>query len=315
MEDIIKQTSLDLKERFAKCEVQLSEKEIVEKMEQLVKKFHVPINEARRNVTNHFLRIHNIKQDDFFSVAGYSNQAPVKIGDLTTDGKWCTFNAKLSILWEPRHEKILQTGVVGDETGTIVFTTWKSSGVPVLEEGKCYTFKNVVTSEWQGRMSIKINKNSEIHPYNDSDITIAKKTVTVVGAMVDLQQGSGLIKRCPECNRSLVKGACADHGRVEGVYDLRIKGVIDNGVTSQDIVLNRDLTEKLTGMTLEKAKEIATEALDTATVSDEMKLMLVGRYFEVVGVAIDKNLIVESIKPYRPEVMNQVDALLVSVEA
>jgi hypothetical protein len=119
MEDIIKQTSLDLKERFAKCEVQLKEKEIIEKLEQLVKKFHVPIAEARRNVTNHFLRIHNIKQDAFFSAAGYSNQTPVKIDKLTTDGKWCTFNARLSILWEPQHEKILQTGVVGDETGTM----------------------------------------------------------------------------------------------------------------------------------------------------------------------------------------------------
>src|SRR3990172_5903822 len=269
----IEQTSLEIKERFAKVNVQIQEKDITERLSILVNKFRVPINEARRNVTSHFLKVHNINQDEFFANAGFANQSPVKIAELTEDNKWCSFIAKVSMLWEARHEKIAQTGVLGDETGTIVFTTWKSSGVPVLEEGKCYTFKNVVTSEWQGKMSIKINKNSEIHPYNDSDITIAKKTVTVVGAMVDLQQGSGLIKRCPECNRSLVKGACADHGRVEGVYDLRIKGVIDNGVTSQDIVLNRDLTEKLTGMTLEKAKEIATEALDTATVSDEMRFM------------------------------------------
>lgn len=70
------------------------------------------------------------------------------------------------VLFETGDHKEWET----DETGTIVFTTWKSTGCSVLEEGKCYTFKNVVTSEWQGRISIKINKNSEILPYQ-GDIT------------------------------------------------------------------------------------------------------------------------------------------------
>jgi len=171
-----------------------------------------------------------------------------------------------------------------------------------------------VTSLWQERISIKVNKNSEITAFS-GDITIAKKLVTVVGAMIDLQQGSGLIKRCPECNRSLVKGACADHGRVEGVYDLRIKGVIDNGTVSQDIILNRELTEQLTGITLDGAKEISMESMDSRTVADNMGAMLIGRYFEVSGVQIEKNLIVDSIKPFKADVMSQVDALLVAVEA
>ena len=100
-------------------------------------KIRVPINEARRNVTSHFLRVHNINQDEFFANAGFANQSPVKIAELIEDNKWCTFNARVSVLWDPRHEKILQTGVLGDETGTIVFTTWKSTGCSVLEEGKC----------------------------------------------------------------------------------------------------------------------------------------------------------------------------------
>ncbi len=313
MEDIDK-TSQEIKERFAKVNVQIQEKDITERLSTLVNKFRVPINEARRNVINYFLRVHNINQDDFFGTAGFANQNPVKIAELVEDNRWCTFNARVSILWEARHEKILQTGVLGDETGTIVFTTWKSTGSSVLEEGKCYTFKNVVTSEWQGRLSIKINKNSEILPYQ-GDITVAKKLVTIVGAMVDLQQGSGLIKRCPECNRSLSKGVCAEHGKVEGIYDLRIKGVIDDGVNSQDVILNRKLTEELTGITLEKAREIATESLDAGTVADEMGRKIIGQYFQVTGVQVDKNLIVDSIKPFRADVSNQVNALLAAVEA
>jgi replication factor A1 len=310
----LEQTSLEIKERFAKVNVQIYEKDITERLSILVNKFKVPINEARRNVTGYFLKVHNINQDEFFANAGFANQSPVKIAELIEDNKWCTFNAKVSILWDPRHEKILQTGVLGDETGTIVFTTWKSTGCSVLEEGRCYTFKNVVTSEWQDRMSIKINKNSEILPYY-GDITVARKLVTVVGALVDVQQGSGLIKRCPECNRSLVKGVCADHGKVEGIHDLRIKGVIDDGVTSQAVILNRKLTEELTGITLAKAKEIAMESLDTGTVADEMGCKVIGHYFEVTGVQIDKNLIVETIKPFRADVTSQINALLAATEA
>ncbi|HYN44704.1 MAG TPA: hypothetical protein VER35_01765 [Candidatus Limnocylindrales bacterium] len=308
----IEQTSLEIKERFAKVNVQIQEKDLTERLSILVNKFRVPINEARRNVTSHFLRVHNINQDEFFANAGFANQIPLKIAELIEDNKW--FNARVSVLWDPRHEKILQTGVLGDETGTIVFTTWKSTGCSVLEEGKCYTFKNVVTSEWQGRMSIKINKNSEILPYQ-GDITVAKKLVTVVGALVDLQQGSGLIKRCPECNRSLSKGSCAEHGRVEGIHDLRIKGVIDDGITSQDVILNRKLTEELTGITLAKAKEIAMVSLDAGTVADEMGCKVIGHYFEVTGVQIDKNLIVETIKPFRADVTSQINALLAATEA
>lgn len=309
----IEQSTLEIKERFAKANVQIQEKDIADRLSLLMEKFRVPIAEARRNVINYFLRLHNIKQEDFFATMGFASQNPVKIAELTEDNKWCTFHARVSMLWEPRHEKILQTGVLGDETGTIAFTTWKSTDIPVLEEGACYTFKNVVTSEWQGRMSIKINKNSEILPYS-GDITVAKKLTTVTGAMVDIQSGSGLIKRCPECNRSLSKGSCGEHGKVEGIYDLRIKGVIDNGAASQDVILNRKLTEELTGITLERAKEIATEALDTATVTDEMERKLIGRYFEVTGVQVDKNLLVETIRPTKAN-MSAIDTLLAAVEA
>jgi replication factor A1 len=310
----IEQTSLEIKERFAKVNVQLQEKDIITMLTPLINKFRVPLNEAARNVTNKLLKVHNVNADEFFAAAGFANQAPVKIADLKEDNKWVTFGGKVTILWEPRHEKILQTGVIGDETGTVVFTTWKKSNAPVLEEGKCYTFKNVVTSDWQGKISIKVNKNSEITPF-EGDIKVSKNLVTIVGAMVDLQQGSGLIKRCPECNRSLVKGACGEHGKVEGVYDLRIKAIIDDGNLSQEVILNRELTEALTGITLERAKEIAMESMDSAAVADEMRKMLTGRYFEVKGVRIERNLIADSIIPYKADVTSQLSGLLAAVEA
>ncbi len=68
----------------------------------------------------------------------------------------------------------------------------------------------------------------------------------------------------------------------------------------------------MTGITLDKAREIAMESLDTATVSDEIARKVLGRYFEVTGVRIDKYLITESITPFSADVTAQTNALLAS---
>ena len=83
----IEQTSLEIKERFAKVNVQIQEKDITERLSILVNRFRVPLNEARRNVTNYFLRVHNINQDEFFANAGFANQSPLKIAELIEDNK------------------------------------------------------------------------------------------------------------------------------------------------------------------------------------------------------------------------------------
>jgi replication factor A1 len=169
----------------------------------------------------------------------------------------------------------------------------------------------VTTSEWQGQYSIQLNKTSEIMPIKE-DIEVGLTPVEFSGAIVDIQSGSGLIKRCPECNRALVKGACGEHGKVEGIYDLRVKAVMDDGERVQEILLNRETTEALTGITLEKAKEMATEALDQAVVLDEIKSMLVGRYFVVTGAKLDRFILVETIKQDVKPLEENISKLLVT---
>jgi replication factor A1 len=294
----IEQTTQDILTRFQELGVKLSEKDVTDRLTQLIIKFKVPIGEARNNIIRYFAKVHNIPAEELYKGGGaYSgSKAPIKVKDANQDQQWCTVKVKVAQIWESRHESIAQTGIIGDDTGTIRFTTWAKSGAPAVEEGKSYLFKNVVVSEWQGIFSLKVNKNSEITPI-DEDITISKNLVELIGAMVDVQNGSGLIKRCPECNRVLSKGACQEHGKVEGIYDLRIKAVVDDGSTSQDVIIGGELTTKLTGITLDKAKEMATEALDQGVVADAIKALVVGRYFKVTGVRIERNMISDSIEP------------------
>lgn len=215
------------------------------------------------------------------------------IADLT-GGKWATVKAKVVQLWENSHESIEQAGLLGDKTGVIKFTNWASSELPDLEEGKSYILKNVLVNEWGGKVQVQLNRSSSIEEL-DEEIEVRSSTFTYFGAMVDIQTGSGLIKRCPQCKRALVKGACAEHGKVKGEYDLRIKAVLDSGASTQDALINRELTEEIAGISLDDAIAMAADALDPGVVLDKLRHELVGRYYTVTGHKLDRYILVESI--------------------
>ncbi|HNX08518.1 MAG TPA: replication protein A [Methanothrix sp.] len=238
---------------------------------------------------------------------------PAKVVEINEAGRWVDLTVKVAQLWETNSESISQSGLVGDETGTIKFVKWVKSELPDLEEGKSYRLKNVVTDEFQGRYSVKLNRTSQIEPL-DVDIEIGSVAAEFSGALVDVQKGSGLIKRCPVCKRSLAKGVCSEHGKVDGTYDLRIKAVLDDGRRVQDILINRETTERLVDLDLEKAKQMAMEALDHEVVRSLIESKLMGRYYSITGPRIDRYLLVESISEMQPISVAEVDALLSATE-
>lgn len=217
------------------------------------------------------------------------------IADLI-GGQWATVKGKVIQLWENSHETIEQVGLIGDPTGVIKFTNWASSELPDMEEGKSYVLKNIVVNEWDSKVQIQLNRSSSIEKI-DEDIKVGTSTFTYSGAMVDIQTGSGLIKRCPQCKRALVKGLCQEHGKVKGEYDLRIKAVLDSGTSTQDILINRELTEEIVGLSLDSAIAMAADALDPGVVLDKLKHELVGRYYIVSGHKLDRYILAESITP------------------
>jgi replication factor A1 len=87
--------------------------------------------------------------------------------------------------------------------------------------------------------------------------------------------------RCPECNRAVQNGECTVHGQVDGKSDLRLKLVIDDGTGSVSSVLNRELSEKLIGKTLDECENI-----DEKTLIEELNNMLFTRKIIVMGNAL-----------------------------
>ena len=49
------------------------------------------------------------------------------------------------------------------------------------------------------------------------------------GKITQIYDGSGLIQRCPKCNRWIIDDFCMVHSDVEGIWDLRIKARFDAG--------------------------------------------------------------------------------------
>ncbi len=239
--------------------------------------------------------------------------ANLKIVEIDQPNRWIDIRAKVVTLWTSNSDAISQAGLIGDETGSIKFVKWAKADLPELVEGKSYIIKNAITDEYQGRFSLKLGSASKIDEL-DEDIEVGTQAAEFAGAIVEIQNGSGLIKRCPICKRSLSKGMCGEHGKVEGVYDLRIKAAIDDGRRSQDILINRETTERLVGITLEDAKKMAMEALDHEVVKSLIDGKLVGRYYTISGPRVDRYILVEVINEATPVTSKDVDEQISLVE-
>jgi replication factor A1 len=260
--------------------IDVSTDEIEARLEQLVTEYKVPVSEAKRSVTNSYLDEADLDRDEL----GRGGADAVLVDEIDQDEQWVDVTVKVVDLWEPRSDSISQVGLVGDESGRIKFVAFETSELDELEEGASYKLGNVVTDEYQGDYSIKLNRTTTITEL-DEEIEVGDNSTTVEGALVDVQSGSGLIKRCPEegCTRVLQNGRCSEHGEVDGEFDLRIKAVIDDGHEVHDVIFNREATEELTGIELEGAKQQAKDALDTTVVADGIRTDIVGRYYRVTG--------------------------------
>ncbi|MEF8851850.1 MAG: replication factor A [Haloarculaceae archaeon] len=283
----------EIHEQFSD-QLDVTVEEVEERLDTLVNEYKVPVSEARRSVTNTYLDEAGIDRDDLG--AGGGNEQ-VQVADVDAPEEWVDVTAKVVELWEPRSDAVAQVGLLGDETGTIKFTKWSKSDLPALEEGGIYHLRNVVTDEYQGRFSVKLNRTTVIEEL-DEGLEVGDDDVTVEGALVDIQSGSGLINRCPEedCTRVLQNGRCNEHGEVDGEFDLRIKGVLDDGENLHEVLFDREGTENLTGITLEEAKDMAMDALDTSVVADEMRADVLGRYYRVSGPTYGRYVLVDEME-------------------
>jgi replication factor A1 len=272
-------------------QLDITVEDVQERLETLVDEYKVPADEARRSVVSTYLDEAGIERDQ---LGGGGGNAAVQVAEIDQDEQWVDLRVTVADLWEPRSDAVSQVGLLGDESGTGKFVAFETSDLPPLEEGKSYALDNVVTDEYEGTYSVKLNRTTDITEL-DEEIEVGDDSTEVEGALVDIQDGSGLVKRCPEedCTRVLQNGRCNEHGEVDGEYDLRIKGVLDDGGEVHEIIFDEEATTELTGIGLEEAIGMAKDALDTEVVVEEMREDLLGRYYRVRGPTFRRYVLAE----------------------
>jgi replication factor A1 len=212
--------------------------------------------------------------------------------------------AKVVQEWDASHERMLQSGLLGDETGTIKYVIWKEPGREKLAVGGVYNIFYAQVDEFNGRLSLNLNGATILQ--EEADIPVSGGEGVFSGAIVHVAPGSGIIKRCPVegCNRALSRqNYCPVHEiQPKFVYDLRIKGWLDDGEKTHSILLQRDAVESLTGINLAAAQEIAeNNPLGMDEVFLQMRDKVLGRYITCKGREIDNRVLVNSCEPKKFE--------------
>ncbi|MFW5914822.1 MAG: hypothetical protein ACOCSO_03405 [Thermoplasmatota archaeon] len=230
--------------------------------------------------------------------------------------------------------KTIWSGVVADETAKSQFTSWTDLG---LKEGEVVKIQNAYVKSWRGIPQLNVNERSEVtrpdidfpsteelSPSRVRKIADLERVgggvdVAVKGVVVDIKRGSGLIFRCPECNRQVQSNTCRVHGKVEGQPDLRIKAVVDDGTGTLTGIINREVTEALLGIELDSALQRAREAMDHEIIKEEMEEKMLAYLLWVQGNVISDDfglmMIVNEARFPKEDVTGDARELLAKLEA
>ena len=176
-------------------------------------------------------------------------------------------------------EKSVWSGDIADPTGKCRCSIWTEppfdyESMPVIVRAR-----GARVRAWQGIADVTIDDASQIEvlaaaPWGD-DVDLSENIVEVsltdlangtsrvgvstVGSVVSVREDTGIIFRCSDCRRVLRDGECATHGSQKGVEDLRCRLVLDDGQSTISLILNKDSSEKVLEMTIDKVKDSISE--------------------------------------------------------
>ena len=180
--------------------------------------------------------------------------------------------------------RVVRSGDVMDPTGRCRLTAWcefdpKPGDTIRIEGGRVQSWQgspDLVIDRLEQTMSLSETPWEKIDPENhwiDVDLTSitkggSRRGIATNGVIVAINSGSGIIERCPECRRMLRDGSCSEHGPQRGDEDLRLRFVLDNGVSNVNLYMGREASEKFLGMSMDDVKSEISNIGNDAFVSN-----------------------------------------------
>ena len=168
-------------------------------------------------------------------------------------------------------ERVVRSGDVLDPSGLCRLTAWCEIDP---KQGDFLHLTGSRVQYWQGSPDLVVDDAAQVTDLSDppwdpidpeqhwieADLTTvvtsgSRRGIRTNGTIVAVRRDSGIIERCPECRRVLRDDACIDHGPQRGVEDLRLRFVIDDGVSNASLLLAKDPSEAFLGMDQEAVRE------------------------------------------------------------
>ena len=219
-----------------------------------------------------------------------------------TDGSRDVSVVAQVIEWKERNftnsdgeEKTLWGGEIIDPTGRCRMTAWDKLPINADKLPVFVSVSGVRVRSWQGTPDITIDQADQVEilgspPWDAIDASDhwvkhelgalvnggSVNGVETEGCIVSVRSDSGIIHRCPECRRVLRDHACNDHGAVDGVKDMRLRMVIDDGAQSASILLNGVSTEAYLGKDIDQVTS-QIDDFGAETFVDGLRADLLGR--------------------------------------
>jgi replication factor A1 len=229
--------------------------------------------------------------------------------------------------------KVVYQGMMADDSGKVQFSAWHDfdlkpnevvkvskayvkgwKGVPKLNFGE----RSLVVRLPESSMPDVVSSRPKPRTIEDVERVGGATDALIIGTIVDIKEGSGLIRRCPQCKRVVQKGACRLHGKVDGFPDLRVKAVLDDGNASLTAVMSRPVTESLIGLNLEECVRQAKEAMNTEVIREIVEEKLLARPLELRGNVLSDEyglmMIVVDASSVRMDVQAKAAEILANVE-
>jgi len=225
--------------------------------------------------------------------------------DFSVDTIACVLQlSQREVLVKGRQSRVT-SGVLADETGRLPFTAWiELAGIDI---GSIIRIGEAQVRMFRGTPSVNILSSTKIYSVGTEEAeklaftfeSVAKDPVPIkieeidsresmfdvaaAGNVVSVRPGSGIISRCPECSRVIQKGNCRVHGKIEGIRDMRIKAILDDGTGSMSVMFPRELAEIVYGKNLEEAEQLMFSDVSKDAVYEDLRRFLTGRYLAVRG--------------------------------
>ncbi|MDP6856305.1 MAG: hypothetical protein QGH13_02080 [Candidatus Thalassarchaeaceae archaeon] len=198
-------------------------------------------------------------------------------------------------------ERSLTSVRVLDPSGRCKMTVWS----PIeLESGQVVSVQEARIRAFQGTPDITVDDAAQITILDDSPwekidpeshvveatlgelrINGSRDGIQTEGDVLAIRDDCGIVLRCPECRRVLREGVCADHNVVEGVEDLRLRLVIDDGLATANVVVGRAASEKFLESDMSTIQSRITEEGASGFVQ-ELQNRLFGQRLSIKGRAI-----------------------------